>query len=169
MPNIVRDITMVGIKCLKPYKNNARINDHVVPELMNSIRRFGFLVPCVITRDMVVVCGHTRLKAAKALGMLEVPCVFADGLTEDEINAYRLADNKLSERSMWDFGKLDEEMKMLSQSIDMTDFGFTEDEISGIHEECGNEEKGMNENQENEEGEKAFLHKCPSCGFVFEE
>ena len=71
-----------------------------------SIREFGFLVPLVIDRNHEIVAGHTRYKAAKSLGMREVPCVIADELTEDQIKAFRLADNKVSEAAQWDMDLL---------------------------------------------------------------
>ena len=110
---------------LTPYAKNARINDNTVPYLVNSIRRFGFKQPIVIDGKGVIICGHTRLKAALEIGMAKVPCVLADDLTEAEIKAFRLADNKIAEMSSWDYELLDEEMKELEDDFgDMADFGF---------------------------------------------
>ena len=113
---------------LTPYEKNARKNDATVPYLVNSIKRFGFRVPLVIDAKGVVVCGHTRLKAALNLGYAEVPCVVADDLTDAEIKAFRLADNKIAELSGWDFDLLDEELSELKIDFDedMADFGFGE-------------------------------------------
>ena len=121
---MVDKIEMVAISDLKPYENNARLNDNAVPALMESIKRFGFVVPIVITREKSIVCGHTRVKAASKLGMGQIPCVYADGLTEAEIRALRLADNKVSEIAMWDMEKLDAELASIGSEIDMSDFGF---------------------------------------------
>ena len=121
---MVDKIEMVAISDLKPYENNARLNDNAVPALMESIKRFGFVVPIVITREKSIVCGHTRVKAASKLGMGQTPCVYADGLTEAEIRALRLADNKVSEIAMWDMEKLDAELASIGSEIDMSDFGF---------------------------------------------
>lgn len=93
------NVMNVSIKDLKPYKNNPRINDMAVESVRNSIQAFGFKVPLVIDKDNIIVCGHTRLKAAKELGLSEVPCVMADDLDEEQIKAFRLADNKVSELS----------------------------------------------------------------------
>ena len=110
---------------LTPYAKNARINDKTVPYLVNSIKRFGFKVPLVIDKKGVVVCGRTRLKAALECGMARVPCVLADDLTEDEIKAFRLADNKIQEMSSWDDDLLDQELIELKDAgIEMDDLGF---------------------------------------------
>lgn len=114
-----------------PYENNARINDHVVPALMESIKRFGFNEPIVLTKDNVIICGHTRVKAAQKLGMKKIPCVYAEGLTEEEINAYRLADNKVAEKALWDFEKLNAELEKIGSDIKMEDFGFDASQIEG--------------------------------------
>lgn len=111
---------------LVPYKNNPRINAPAVGPTAASIKRFGFLVPIVIDKDNVVVCGHTRLKAVKRLRWSKVPCIRADDLTPEEIDAYRLADNKTSELSKWDDKLLKVELAKLAKidDIDMSDFGF---------------------------------------------
>lgn len=113
---------------IKPYEKNPRKNDSAVDAVANSIEQFGFKVPVVIDKDNVIVCGHTRYKAAKKLGLDKVPCVIADDLTEEQIKAYRLADNKVSELAEWDIDLLDEELNDIFD-IDMSDFGFNlEDE-----------------------------------------
>ena len=123
-------IEYLGTDELIPYANNPRNNDEAVDYVANSIKEFGFKVPCVIDNEKNVVCGHTRLKAAKKLGIKEVPCIIADDLTEEQIDAYRLADNKVSEIASWDFDKLEIELESIS-GIDMSKFGFdaeTEDD-----------------------------------------
>ena len=87
-----------------------------------SIRQFGFLVPLVIDRNYEIVAGHTRYKAAQSLGMKEVPCVIADELTEDQIKAFRLADNKVGEIAQWDMDLLP--LELADIIMPMTDFGF---------------------------------------------
>ena len=118
-----------GIKDIKPYEKNPRKNDSAVDAVANSIKEFGFRVPVVIDKDNVIVCGHTRYKAAKKLGLDKVPCVVADDLTDEQIKAYRLADNKVSELAEWDIDLLGEELDGIFD-IDMSDFGFdlTEEE-----------------------------------------
>ena len=110
---------------IKPYEKNPRKNDSAVDAVANSISEFGFRVPVVIDKDNVIVCGHTRYKAAKKLGLEAVPCVVADDLTDEQIKAYRLADNKVGEFAEWDFNILGEELEGIFD-IDMTDFGFDE-------------------------------------------
>ena len=108
---------------LTPYKNNPRKNDQAVDAVAASIKAFGFKVPIVIDRDGVIVCGHTRAKAAKKLKLESVPCVVADDLTEEEIKAFRLADNKVSEKALWDDELLRVELDGLAD-FDMEQFGF---------------------------------------------
>ena len=111
------------INDIKPYEKNPRKNDSAVDAVANSIREFGFKVPVVIDKDNVIVCGHTRYKAAQKLGLDTVPCVIADDLTDEQIKAYRLADNKVSELADWDIDLLGEELDGIFD-IDMSEFGF---------------------------------------------
>ena len=117
------EIVTKSIHELIPYDKNARKNDKAVPLVANSIEQFGFKVPIVIDKNNVIVCGHTRYKAAHALGIEEVPCIIADDLTDQQIKAYRLADNKVAEVSKWDKGILSLEMNEIFD-FDMSDFGF---------------------------------------------
>lgn len=106
-----------------PYEKNPRINDNAVPAVMKSIEEFGFKVPIVIDKNGIIVTGHTRLKAAKKLGMKTVPCIVADDLTPEQIKAFRLADNKVAEAAEWDMELLNEELDGIID-IDMSDFNF---------------------------------------------
>lgn len=106
-----------------PYEKNPRINDNAVPAVMKSIEEFGFKVPIVIDKNGIIVTGHTRLKAAKKLGMKTVPCIVADDLTPEQIKAFRLADNKVAEAPEWDMELLNEELDGIID-IDMSDFNF---------------------------------------------
>ena len=109
---------------LVPYENNAKQHpDEQVEHIANSIREFGFRQPIVVDANNVVVIGHGRLLAAKKLGLETVPVVRADDLTEAQVKALRLADNKTNE-SGWDFTALEAELDELSAEIDMADFGF---------------------------------------------
>lgn len=120
------DLTIVykALDELKPYENNPRNNKDAVKYVKNSIKKFGFKVPIVIDKDNVIVAGHTRYLASKELKLETVPCIIADDLTEKQIKAYRLADNKTAEKSEWDFLKLDLELDDLKLDFDMSDFGF---------------------------------------------
>jgi site-specific DNA-methyltransferase (adenine-specific) len=112
------------VKNLIPYDKNPRKNDEAVKYVKASIEQFGFKVPIVIDADGVIVAGHTRLKAAKELGMKEVPCIVADDLTPEQIKAYRLADNMTASKSEWDVELLNTELLDLEANFDMADFGF---------------------------------------------
>lgn len=120
----------VDITDLQPYPYNPRLNEGAVDSLANSIRSFGFLVPVVIDADNVVVAGHTRIEAAKKLGMLEVPSLRATHLTEEQVNAFRLIDNKVAELAKWDFDLLSGEIgKLRDSGLTLTDFGWTREEL----------------------------------------
>lgn len=110
-----------------PYEKNPRNNDEAVSAVMESIKEFGFKIPIVITSDNVVVAGHTRIKAAKELGIEEVPCIIADDLNEEQIRAFRLADNKSAEIATWDEELLQQELSEI-MDIDMSLFGFEDGE-----------------------------------------
>ena len=116
-------IEMRRISDLKPYKNNPRKNDKAVDAVAASIKAFGFKQPVVIDDNGEIIAGHTRLKAAKKLGIKTVPCIVADDLTPEQIKAYRLADNKTAELAEWDMELLPLELDDL-QEFDMTLFGF---------------------------------------------
>ena len=108
---------------LREYENNPRKNVNAVAAVAASIELAGFKVPIVIDGKGVIVAGHTRLKAAKQLGMQTVPCIVADDLTDEQIRAFRLADNKVAELADWDIDKLEVELAQL-QELDMSAFGF---------------------------------------------
>lgn len=115
-------------KDLIPYINNPRNNDGAVDKVASSIKNFGFKVPIVVDGDNEIIAGHTRLKAAKKLGMEEVPCIVADDLSDGQIKAFRLADNKVSEFSDWDMEMLEKELleiKDIDIDFKMEDFGFS--------------------------------------------
>ena len=129
------DIIEVKITELKPYENNPRNNDDAAAAVARSIKEFGFKVPVIIDKNTVIVAGHTRLKAAMLLKLESVPCIVADDLTDEQIKAFRLADNKVSELATWDFEALDKELKDLEDmdlDFDMSDFGFESSEIGGV-------------------------------------
>lgn len=108
---------------IRPYEKNPRRNEEAVRYVAKSIEDFGFKVPIVIDKDGVIVAGHTRYKAAKKLNLDEVPCVVADDLSDEQVKAFRLADNKVSEKADWDFELLNMELDDLID-FDMSEFGF---------------------------------------------
>lgn len=124
-----------NIEDVIPYENNPRKNDGAVDYVANSIKEFGFKVPIIIDKENVVVTGHTRLKASQKLGLEKVPVIYADDLTEEQIKAFRIADNKVSEFSTWDLDKLDLELEDIN--FDMSDFGFEDLEVKVDEEEAG--------------------------------
>ena len=103
---MILNVQNISLNDIHPYAKNPRKNDEAVSAVAASIREFGFLVPLVIDRNHEIVAGHTRYRAAKQLGMKDVPCVIADELTEDQIKAFRLADNKVGELASWDMDLL---------------------------------------------------------------
>lgn len=122
--DIELNIVYRNIKELKPYQKNAKKHPkEQVERIANSIKEFGFTQPVLIDKDNCVVAGHGRILGAKKAGLKQVPTICLDDLTEDQIKAYRLADNKLNE-SEWDWGLLDEELETLAEDIDMSLFGF---------------------------------------------
>jgi len=116
------DILNLGLEEIKPYEKNPRNNDNAVDAVAASIREFGFKVPIIIDKDNIIVAGHTRYKAAKKLGLKTVPCIKADDLTDEQVKAFRLADNKVAEQAEWDFDLLNEELETIT--MDMEQFGF---------------------------------------------
>ena len=143
---------------LHPYTNNPRKNDQAVDAVANSIREFGFKVPVVIDKNGEIIAGHTRLKAAKKLKMKEIPCIVADDLTEEQIRAFRIADNKAGELADWDFEALINELVGITD-IDMEQFGFR---LSADEDAQALELDDVSTNQ-------TKIHKCPKCGFEFGE
>lgn len=144
---------------LQEYENNPRNNDGAVDAVAESIREFGFKVPLVVDGERVIIAGHTRMKAARKLGLESVPCVIADDLTPEQIKAFRLADNKTGELAGWNFEKLEEELAALSGSLDMASFGFDDQDDIDID--------GFFEDGEKKEKEPKMI-KCPHCGQMFE-
>ena len=139
-------IVYLSPDALTPYERNAKIHpDAQVEHIANSIREFGFRQPLVVDKDGVVVIGHGRLMAAKKLGLESVPVTYADDLTDEQIKALRLADNKTNE-SPWDFSALEEELAELDEMFEMADFGFgdepdgEESDVSDVQEDDFDEE-----------------------------
>ena len=141
---------------LIPYDKNPRDNSLAVQYVMESIKQFGFKVPMVIDKDNVIICGHTRYKAAKTLKIKMVPCIIASDLTEEQIKAFRLADNQVAGLATWDNELLDE--CLMELRMDMALFGF----------EVGNVLKnGCAEIDLTDFDDERFDYECPCCGFRF--
>lgn len=151
------EIVNIAVDKLVPYENNPRNNTEAIQYVANSIKEFGFKVPLVIDSDNVVICGHTRLLAAKQLGLKDVPCVVADDLTDEQIKAFRLADNKVGEIATWDLDKLQLELDFLD--CNMEEFGF----ISAMEEP---DITDFLEDHESKTKEPKTVV-CPECGHAF--
>ena len=151
------NIKMIKVDDLKPYENNPRFNDEAVEYVAKSIKEFGFKVPIVIDKNGVIVAGHTRYKASMELGLKEVPCIVADDLTEEQVKAFRLADNKVSEQASWNYDLLNIELDDILD-INMEDFGFIEHTI-----DWENIEDISNDNYE--EPVHNMLE-CPKCHHI---
>lgn len=108
------EILYKALSEIRPYENNPRVNDKAASAVAKSIKAYGFKVPIVISADGEIVCGHTRYKASVQLGLDKVPCIVADDLTPEQIKAFRLADNKVSDVSIWDNKKLLQELDELN-------------------------------------------------------
>lgn len=151
---------------IKPYENNPRHNDNAVDAVANSIREFGFKVPLVVDSDGVIVAGHTRYKAAKKLGLQTVPCLVADDLTQEQVNAFRLADNKVGELATWDLDTLKVELDNIGE-IDLSGMGFD----LTLHDEYTDEPTqsidGGGEINIDDFSDNKFSCTCPKCGFKF--
>lgn len=119
------NITDIRTCDLKPYENNPRLNEDAVDLVAASIEEFGFKQPIVVDKDLIIIAGHTRWKAAQKLGLETVPCIQADDLTPAQVKAYRLADNKVAEAAQWDLDALQFELEELdNMDFDMEPFGF---------------------------------------------
>lgn len=119
-----KEIVYKDVNELIPYENNARINDKAVDVVANSIKEFNFQQPILIDKNNVIIAGHTRQKAAQKLGITKVPCIVADDLTEEQIKAFRIADNSSAQVAEWDMEKLMKELDSID--YDMSKFGLAE-------------------------------------------
>ena len=157
-------IQHIAIEDLILYNNNPRrIPDEAVRAVASSIREFGFKVPVIIDKDNVIVAGHTRILAARELGLEEVPCIVADDLTPEQVKAFRLADNKTSELTGWDFEKLDLELEELG--LDMSIFGF---EVASEEADTGAFFTEAETVEPLEKPDAPQVITCPECGAVIQ-
>lgn len=117
------EIVHLQLHEIQPYENNPRKNLKAVKAVSESLKEFGAQNPIIIDRNNVIIAGHTRYLAATAIGMDTFPCIVAEGLSDEQVKAYRLVDNKTSELSEWDMDLLTEEITGILD-IDLTKFGF---------------------------------------------
>lgn len=152
------------LESIKEYKNNPRRNEEAVGPVMNSIKNFGFLVPVLLDKNNVMIAGHTRKRAAENLGIKEIPCIYVEELTEEQIKAFRLADNKTAEFAEWDIEKLEKELSSIAD-IDMESLfhfpDFTAEDIDVSDNDFLQED-------ELSQTKKVKTAVCPHCGKEFE-
>ena len=159
------DVRNISVKDLIPYERNTKKHDKTqINNVAESIKQYGFVQPIVIDKDNVVVIGHCRLLAAKQLKMKEVPCVCIDDLTEEQVKALRIVDNKSNE-SEWDFDILPDELVELDLSGFDFDFGFDDEEETVTSEP--KEATGAVEYGTEDFSDEKFECECPRCGFKF--
>jgi site-specific DNA-methyltransferase (adenine-specific) len=151
----------IAIDKLIPYENNPRANEAAVAKVANSIKKYGFRVPLVVTKDLVIVAGHTRVKACKLLGITKVPCHIAEDMDEQGIMEFRIADNRVGEEADWDKDKLCKELDDLEEKFpecDLSDLGFEQNELDNIRITDEDLDEGIEEiGQEEQEC-------CDKCG-----
>ena len=147
-----------------PYGKNPRKNDNAVNAVAESIRQCSYITPIIVDEDKVILAGHTRYKAIKALGMEEVPCLICEGLTEEQKKKYRYLDNKTGEKTTWDLLKLEVELEGLDlEGFDF--FGMAADLTvdTGVERDIS----GSEELDTEAFGDETFKYQCPACGFRF--
>ena len=157
-------IEYMNVNDLIPYINNPRINDNAVDKVASSIKNFGFKNPIIVDKDNEIIAGHTRLKAAKKLGLKEVPVIRVEDLTENQIKAFRIADNKTVEFAEWDMELLELELEELEDIFT----GFSEEEKEIIFNTSDVDIDSFFEDAEetNKEKEEKEIQ-CPHCGMYF--
>ena len=127
-------IKLAEISNIKPYENNPRkLSEQAIEKVAMSLKEYGFRQPIVVDKNMVIVAGHTRYRASKKLGLKQVPISVIDNLSEEQINAYRIADNRTAEESEWD----NELLKMEIKELEAKDFkldllGFNDEQLNNI-------------------------------------
>lgn len=151
----IMNIVEIDINKIKPYEKNPRKNDDAVKYVKASIEEFGFRIPLVVDKNNTIVAGHTRYKAAVQIGIKKIPCIIAEDLTEEQIKAFRIVDNKTSEFSSWDFPELESQLEDII-SIDMKTFGFEEIEPIDMS-DFFTEKDEIKEKKQN-------VIVCPHCG-----
>ena len=122
-------IELVSIDDLVPYEKNPRVNDSAVDVVAKSIKEYGFKVPIIVDKDNVIIAGHTRFKAANKLGLKVVPVIRALDLSDEQVKAFRIMDNKSGEFANWNYDLLNleiEDLKKINFNIDLTGFNFGE-------------------------------------------
>lgn len=149
-----------NMKDIKPYERNPRKNKRAVQAVKRSIEEFGFRTPIILDRDGVIVAGHSRYQAAKELGFKTLPTLIADDLTETQIKAYRIADNRTVDFADWDADLLTSEVEGIDMDLDwleLSELGVGTDFQPADEDDQGKLDKK----------EPKFVT-CPHCGETFE-
>ena len=150
-----------------PYRNNPRKNDGAVAAVVESIRQCSYIAPIIVDEDHVIIAGHTRYKALKAMGYEEIQCLICEGLTEEQKKKYRFLDNKTGEKATWDLMKLEVEL----EGLDLEGFDFFGMAVDlPVDSGGGGSDKELNGTTELDTevfGDEEFKYECPKCGFRF--
>lgn len=158
------NLQKIKLNDIYPYDNNPRKNDDAVNAVAESIKQCSYISPIVIDENNVILAGHTRYKALKALGYEEVPCLVCTGLSEEQKKKYRYLDNKTGEKATWDLMKLEVEL----EGLDLEGFDFfgmaTDFTVDTALEPKVN---GTVEYDTEVFGNEKFKYECPKCGFRF--
>lgn len=155
---MIKSMTTLPIEQIRPYENNPRLNDDAVEAVRKSMEQCGYIAPIVVDENMIIMGGHTRLKALKELGATHCDVLVVEGLTEEQKKKYRLLDNKTNELAKWNFEILEDELFDLDFGDLKLDWG-----ISEISFDWGDIQEIDSENYE--EPEKKMI-RCPKCGHV---
>ena len=147
-----------------PYENNPRKNDDAVNAVAESIRQCTYITPIVVDEEHIILAGHTRYKALKAIGVTEVPCLICEGLSEEDKKKYRYLDNKTGEKATWDLLKLEKEL----EGLDLEGFDFF-GMAADLPVKTGEDKTitGTTEFETEVFADEEFKYECPACGFKF--
>ena len=158
-------IEKIKIEQIVPYENNPRHNDGAVKSIMESIRQCEYINPIIVDENLVIIAGHARYKALKALGYDEVDCIVYKGLSEETKKKYRFLDNKTGEKAEWDLPKLEEEI----EGIDLEGFDFfgLASDLSGSKAQDVRDGGQCQELDVGGFADEHFKYQCPECGFRF--
>lgn len=167
-PRDVRDelhVEPIDIDRVKPYAKNPRNNAAAIDKVAASLQEFGWRQPIVVDEDLTVIAGHSRLAAAKKLGLVKVPVHVALGLSVEQVRAYRLADNRVAEESEWNQALLSEELEaLLSDGFDLTLTGFDAETLKALTGEIPDVE--FEEFDESAADNVRYVD-CPKCNHHF--
>jgi len=163
------EVRYVPIDQLREWEKNPRKNDKAAEKLARLIEQYGFVNPVIATPDNVVRAGHTRIKAARRLGLKEVPVIYVDFSSEKEAEAFSLADNKSHEWATWDFQALEEIVtNLIDAGVDQELLGFDEKELDRILRSFDLEEVAEIDEVAATDGvpKGGRVMVCPNCGYV---